>query len=227
MGKDSKLVFECQRLAVFSLKSNVLENWLGDISFVPCALSCGCNPEPPVSMGVIMEGNKNVKRYMEAQSWALPLSSRAAQGLCCAASVPRSLKLQPTSDLDVMLLVYASCTTPCCSAGEGKHSAISFFVYLKIITRKNIWRNVIVSFQKSPGKESWTVEACFHTRHKADFRPVPITFWKKARSCQIFISSYIPVVWVEETKNFGGGGYFRDSWENESTTSIPTERANF
>lgn len=106
--------------------------------------------------------------------------------------------------LDVMLLVYASCTTPGRSAGEGKHSAISSFVYLKVITRKNIWRNVIVSFQKSPGKESWTGEACFHTRHKADFRPVPITFWKKARSCQIFISSYIPVVWVEETKNFGG-----------------------
>lgn len=84
MGKDSKLLPDYQRLAVSSLKSNVLENCLGGMSFVPCALSCDCGPEPHINTGVIMEGN-DVKRFT-AQSQALPKDKSQR---CCLLFLPQ------------------------------------------------------------------------------------------------------------------------------------------
>lgn len=62
MGKDIKLLPECQKPALSSLRSNILENRLGDMSFVLCALSYDSVPKPDVNTGVIMKKNNDMKR---------------------------------------------------------------------------------------------------------------------------------------------------------------------
>lgn len=168
MGTDSKLVPECQRWAVFPLKSNVSENWLGDRPFVPCALSCGCDPEPPVNMGAIMEGNKNVKRYMEAPS-------------CTRPKDPARL------ELDVMVPVgicQLQDTVPCWGGETLNYFFLCLFKHH--YPEKHLEKRHCL-FQKKPWEKVMDCRSLLSHTPRSRLHPVPITFWEKGRECHRFI----------------------------------------
>lgn len=101
-----------------------------------------------------MKGNNDMKRVM-ARSQAHPKDQSRPAAFSSCLSTERHLSR--ICIISIWIAPRCHITLLWSEKKKKKNSAIFSFVYLKIITQKNIWRNVIFPLQKkkkSPGKKS-------------------------------------------------------------------------
>lgn len=171
-----------------------------------------------------MEGNKDVKRYKEAQSWALPLSSRAARVGVVQLATPEP---KAPADLGPGCNVAGVCQLhdgrPLCWGGE----TLSYFflcLFKSHYPEKHLEKRHCLFPKKSWERVMDWRSLLSHTS-QSRLPPSPNNVLKKSKVVSDFYFFLHPCGLGRGNQEFWGGGYFRDSWENESTTSIPTERA--